>query len=48
MKPLHVAALVKQIPKFEVMALGPDGRLQRDGVELSMNPVLPARAQQGH
>ena len=38
MKPLRVAALVKQIPKFEAMALGADGRLQRDGVELSMNP----------
>ena len=38
MKPLRVAALVKQIPKFEAMVLGTDGRLQRDGVELSMNP----------
>ena len=38
MKPLHIAALVKQIPKFEEMRLGPDGRLQREGVELAMNP----------
>ena len=38
MKPLRIAALVKQIPRFEEMQLGPDGRLKRDGVELSMNP----------
>ena len=38
MKPLHIAALVKQVPKAEDMQLGPDGRLQREGVELSMNP----------
>ena len=47
MKPLHVAALVKQIPKFEVMALGPDGRLQRDGVELSMNPYCQRALSKG-
>ncbi len=34
MKPLRIAALVKQIPRFEEMQLGPDGRLKRDGVEL--------------
>ena len=34
---LAIAALVKQIPKFEAMALGPDGRLVRDGLELEMN-----------
>ncbi len=38
MKPLRIAALVKQVPTVEDMQLGPDGRLQRDGVELSMNP----------
>lgn len=38
MKPLRIAALVKQIPKFEEMQLGPDGRLKREGVELAMNP----------
>lgn len=38
MKPLRIAALVKQIPKFEEMQLGSDGRLQRQGVELAMNP----------
>lgn len=38
MKPLRIAVLVKQIPKFEAMQLGPDGRLKREGVELAMNP----------
>ena len=38
MQPLRIAALVKQIPMFEAMELGPDGRLKRDGVQLSMNP----------
>lgn len=38
MKPLRIAALVKQIPQFEAMQLGPDGRLKRDGVPLAMNP----------
>jgi electron transfer flavoprotein alpha subunit len=35
---LRVAVLVKQVPQFEKMVLGPDGRLCRDGVELEMNP----------
>lgn len=35
---LRVAALVKQIPAFEEMRLGPDGRLVREGLELEMNP----------
>jgi electron transfer flavoprotein alpha subunit len=35
---VRIAALVKQIPKFEEMALGPDGRLRRDGIELELNP----------
>jgi electron transfer flavoprotein alpha subunit len=34
---VRIAALVKQIPKFEEMELGPDGRLRRDGIELEMN-----------
>ena len=34
---LRVAALVKQIPAFESMALGADGRLVRDGLELEMS-----------
>jgi electron transfer flavoprotein alpha subunit len=36
-RPLRVAALVKQIPEFEVMEIGPDGRLQREGVPLEMS-----------
>jgi electron transfer flavoprotein alpha subunit len=35
---MRIAALVKQIPNFEEMELGPDGRLRRDGVDLEMNP----------
>ena len=37
MQPLRVAALVKQVPKFEAMSLGPDGRLIRDGLELELS-----------
>jgi len=35
---VRIAALVKQIPAFEEMELGPDGRLRRDGLDLEMNP----------
>ena len=31
---MRIAVLVKQIPKFEEMELGADGRLRRDGIEL--------------
>jgi electron transfer flavoprotein alpha subunit len=34
---LRVAALVKQIPAFEEMSLGTDGRLVRAGIELEMS-----------
>jgi len=34
---VRIAALVKQIPAFEAMELGPDGRLVREGLELEMN-----------
>lgn len=34
---MRIAALVKQIPQFETMDLGPDGRLVRDGLALEMN-----------
>src|SRR5262245_9129551 len=47
MKPLRIAALVKQVPKFEEMQLGPDGRLRRDGVELFMNPYCLRAVSQG-
>lgn len=36
-RPLRVAVLVKQIPVFEDMVLGPDGRMVRDGIDLHMN-----------
>ncbi len=35
---MQIAVLVKQIPKFDEMQLGPDGRLRRDGIELELNP----------
>jgi electron transfer flavoprotein alpha subunit len=35
---MRIAVLVKQVPKFEEMELGADGRLVRDGIELEMNP----------
>jgi electron transfer flavoprotein alpha subunit len=35
---LRVVVVVKQVPRFEAMALGPDGRLVREGLELEMNP----------
>jgi electron transfer flavoprotein alpha subunit len=35
---VRIAVLVKQIPAFEEMELGPDGRLRRDGIDLEMNP----------
>jgi hypothetical protein len=35
---LKIAALVKQVPKFEAMQLGADGRLVREGLELERNP----------
>ncbi|MDZ4825756.1 MAG: FAD-binding protein [Actinomycetota bacterium] len=35
---MRLAVLVKQIPNFEEMELGPDGRLKRDGIDLEMNP----------
>jgi electron transfer flavoprotein alpha subunit len=35
---VRIAALIKQIPAFEEMELGPDGRLRREGLDLEMNP----------
>jgi electron transfer flavoprotein alpha subunit len=37
-RPFRVAILVKQVPQFEALALGPDGRLVRDGLAVEMNP----------
>ncbi len=36
-RPLRIAALVKQIPAFENMQIGRDGRLEREGVPLEMS-----------
>jgi electron transfer flavoprotein alpha subunit len=47
-RPLRVAALVKQIPKIEAMSLGPDGRLQREGIELHMNDYCRRAVSKGH
>ena len=41
---MRIAVLVKQIPKFEAMALRSDGRLQRDGVELEYRMVSQRNA----
>src|SRR5713226_6240130 len=35
---LRIAVLIKQVPRFESMALGPDGRLVREGLDLEINP----------
>lgn len=54
---LRIAVLIKQVPKFEAMQLGPEGRLLRDGLNAEMNPycrravskgVELATATQGH
>jgi len=44
---VRIAVLIKQVPKFEAMALGPDGRLQRDGLELEMNPYCRRAVSKG-
>ncbi len=46
-KPLRIAALVKQVPRFEEMRLGPDGRLERAGLPLEMNPYCRRAVAQG-
>jgi electron transfer flavoprotein alpha/beta subunit len=44
---LKIAALVKQVPKFEEMQLGPDGRLVRQGLELELNPYCRRAVSKG-
>jgi electron transfer flavoprotein alpha subunit len=44
---MRIAVLVKQVPKFEEMQLGPDGRLRRDGIELEMNPYCRRAVSKG-
>ncbi len=36
--PMRVAVLIKQVPAFGELTLGPDGRLVRDGLEPEINP----------
>jgi electron transfer flavoprotein alpha subunit len=45
--PLRVAVLIKQVPKFETMQLGDDGRLQREGLPLEMNPYCRRAVSKG-
>jgi electron transfer flavoprotein alpha subunit len=44
---VKVAVLVKQVPRFELMELGADGRLVRDGLELELNPYCRRAVSQG-
>jgi electron transfer flavoprotein alpha subunit len=44
---MRVAVIVKQIPAFEELTLGPDGRLQREGLELEMNAYCRRAVSQG-
>jgi electron transfer flavoprotein alpha subunit len=44
---MRIAVLVKQIPNFEEMELGPDGRLRRDNVDLEMNPYCRRAVSKG-
>src|SRR2546428_14119746 len=44
---MRIAVLVKQVPKFDAMELGPDGRLVREGLELEMNPYCRRAVSQG-
>jgi electron transfer flavoprotein alpha subunit len=37
-RPLRIGVLIKLVPRFDAMELGPDGRLVRDGLQLEMNP----------
>ncbi|MGH8983500.1 MAG: electron transfer flavoprotein subunit beta/FixA family protein, partial [Acidimicrobiia bacterium] len=46
-RPLRIAVLVKQIPAFEEMELGPDGRLKREGLDLEMNPYCRRAVSKG-
>jgi electron transfer flavoprotein alpha subunit len=44
---VRIAVLIKQVPEFEAMRLGPDGRLQRDGLTLEMNPYCRRAVSKG-
>lgn len=44
---MRVAVLIKQVPSVETMALGPDGRLRRQGVALEINAYCRRAISQG-
>ena len=44
---MRIAVLIKQVPKFDEMELGPDGRLVREGLELEMNPYCRRAVSKG-
>lgn len=46
-RPLRIVALVKQLPKFEAMALGRDGRLVREGLRSHMSEHCRRAVAQG-
>src|ERR1700738_23111 len=45
--PLRIAVLIKQVPRFDAMVLGPDGRLVREGLALEMNPYCRRAVSKG-
>jgi electron transfer flavoprotein alpha subunit len=47
MSGLNIAVLVKQVPRFESMALGADGRLLRQGLDLELNPYCRRAVSKG-
>lgn len=46
-RPLHIVALAKQVPVAESLHLRSDGRLERQGAELEMNPYCRRAVAQG-
>ena len=44
---MKIAVLVKQVPRFEEMQLGADGRLVREGLELELNPYCRRAVSKG-
>jgi electron transfer flavoprotein alpha subunit len=44
---VRIVVLVKQVPEFEAMRLRPDGRLEREGLELEMNPYCRRAVSKG-
>jgi electron transfer flavoprotein alpha subunit len=44
---VRIAVLVKQVPRFEAMRLGEDGRMVREGIELELNPYCRRAVSKG-